>query len=78
MKVVMKNEKTSQRIAKIAARVASVDAAWNSHRLVLVTDKQAEAIENLVGRPLLSLGTVEEVKSLAASALTQAADKEKR
>lgn len=60
----MKNEKTSKRVAKIAGRILET----------LKTFKTIPNTEKVIAGDV-QIGTVGEIKALAASALTQAADK---
>lgn len=62
-----RNEKTSKRVAAIAGRVLAIKAPADEE--VLVFDKIADKIVRLRWR---------DVRALAASALTQAADKPKK
>lgn len=70
----MNNEKTSKRVARIAGKVLNriKDLSIGGR------DKVYSDCENLSGFCMHALCTVEELKALAASALTQTADKPRR
>ncbi len=70
-----RNEHTSRAIAKIAGSITALSTSANNKVVILVSRNERQALEVLCGRRVKAICTGAQLKSLSASALTQAADR---